>query len=151
MSSEEWTEEQVWNLARDVARAVVDAHEATGPGLDESAYQEVISRELDRRGLPHDRHPDVPFVYEGKVLMTMRPDFLICGVIVLEVRATEDPVPEDFQEVRTHMRAAGAALGLLVHMNAVIVTESDVFDVHPWRRVEEGGEVRWLPPLRGRC
>jgi GxxExxY protein len=137
MSIEEDDEEAaMFRLADQVVAAVVAVYEGTGPGLFESAYQQALSIELDRRGLPHVRQPEVPLVYDGRPLMTMRPDFLICERIVLEVRATDTLVPEDFMEVRTHMRAANAVVGLLAHFNVVEMTPSDVLFVDPWRRFD---------------
>jgi len=52
-------------IGKIVVDAAVKVHSALGPGLLESVYEAVLSKELERRGLSVARQIAVPIEYEG--------------------------------------------------------------------------------------
>lgn len=65
-----------------IATQVVDAgfqvHQALGPGLLESAYEECLAYELTERGIAHRRQVGMPLFYKGlKLDVGYRIDLLV--------------------------------------------------------------------------
>ena len=55
-------------LTEPVIGAAIEVHRILGPGLLESVYERCLSRELDLRGIDHQRQVLLPVVYKGQVI-----------------------------------------------------------------------------------
>jgi len=78
----------------EIGKIVVDAaakvHSALGPGLLESVYEAVLTKELERRGVSAARQVAVPVEYEGmKFDEGFRADIIAEGKAILELKSVE--------------------------------------------------------------
>ncbi|MEN9592919.1 MAG: hypothetical protein RJA21_1393, partial [Gemmatimonadota bacterium] len=55
-------------ITADIIDASIHLHADLGPGLFESAYEELLAAELTRRGLRVQRQLLVPFEYKGLLI-----------------------------------------------------------------------------------
>ena len=65
----DWKRVQIPSDVESLAKIVVDSiftvHTELGPGLLESAYEACLSRELELRGIKHQRQLPMPLEYKG--------------------------------------------------------------------------------------
>ncbi len=78
----------------EIAKQIVDAaykiHVALGPGLLESAYEAVLTHELEKRGLRVVRQQPIPLVHEAVHLeMGFRADLIVEGKVIVEIKSID--------------------------------------------------------------
>ncbi len=105
-----------------VAQQIVDAgfqvHQALGPGLLESAYEECLSHELTSRDVPFERQVSMPISYKGLQLDAgYRMDLVVAHCIVVEVKAVETMMPIHQAQIMTYLKLSGYRLGFLMNFN----------------------------------
>jgi GxxExxY protein len=72
------------NLYEEVARAARVVYAALGPGLSEVVYQNALCLELTP---PVERERVLPVFFKGSYVGTVRPDIVLDGRVVLELKA----------------------------------------------------------------
>lgn len=98
-----------------VVGAGIKVDKALGPGLLESAYEECLTHEFARLGIPLQRQVRVPLVHEQITLDTSyRLDLVVMGTLVVEVKASEAVLPVHEAQVFTYLRLAKMPAGLLL-------------------------------------
>ena len=86
-----------------------------GPFHKESVYQNALSRELEGRGLKFEREKSIPVKYQGKTVGTYRPDFIIDGKILVELKAQKSIPRANEKQLFYYLAGTGYKLGLLVN------------------------------------
>jgi GxxExxY protein len=105
-------------LSREIIGAAIEVHRHMGPGLLESAYEQCLAHELSERGIPFELQKPVPVEYKGvKLDCGFRPDFIVGGLVVAEVKAVEKLAPIHSAQVLTYLRLTGCKLGMLLNFN----------------------------------
>jgi GxxExxY protein len=80
-------------------------HKELGPGLFESVYETLLSHELAKEGFRVERQVEVPLVWDGIVFeKAFRADVVIDGLVILEVKATEQPHPVHARQLLTYLK-----------------------------------------------
>jgi GxxExxY protein len=111
-----------------VAHQIVDAafavHNALGPGLLESVYEQCFSFELATRSLPVERQIPVPVVYRGlRIEAGLRMDLLVASLVVVEIKAVERLLPVHEAQLLTYLKLSGYRLGILINFNVVRIKD----------------------------
>jgi GxxExxY protein len=75
-------------------------------GFLEAVYATALERELLRRSIPHVREVTFDVHYKGEVVGIYRPDFLVAGRIVVEVKASQAVGPTDKRQLLNYVRPA---------------------------------------------
>lgn len=87
-----------------------------GSGFLEPVYQESLEIELADKGIPFEAQPDIGVFYRGRRLKhAYKPDFICCGRIVVEIKATANLVSEHRSQLLNYLHATRQPLGLLVN------------------------------------
>jgi iron complex transport system substrate-binding protein len=112
----------------DITGVIVDAavklHKALGPGLLESVYELVLTRDLQRRGLNVERQKPVSFQYDGmKFDDAFRVDILVESAVVIEIKSVERLAAVHGKQVLTYLRLMNLPVGLLMNFGAPILKE----------------------------
>jgi GxxExxY protein len=103
-------------ITADIIDASIRIHADLGPGLFESAYEELLAAELTRRGLRVQRQLLVPFEYRGtKIEFGFRVDLLVEGRVPVELKCTERPAPIHQRQLLTYLRLLKLPVGLLIN------------------------------------
>ncbi|MGD9645665.1 MAG: GxxExxY protein [Pirellulales bacterium] len=107
----------------EISGIVVDAafriHADLGPGLLESVYQVVLSRDLKRRGLQVVDQSLVSFEYDGlQFENALRVDLLVEGQLVVELKSVEELASVHYKQVLTYLRLLHLQVGLLINFGA---------------------------------
>ena len=109
-------------LTARIIGAAIEVHQALGPGLLESAYEECLAHEMKLRGLSFMRQVPLPVAYKGVILdCAYRLDFLVAETVVLELKAVDALLPIHTAQVLTYLKLGGWTLGLLLNFNVPIL------------------------------
>jgi GxxExxY protein len=104
---------------------VVDAglkvHQALGPGLLESAYEQCLLHELRTRGIAVQRQVLLPIIYDGaQIDAGYRIDLLVNDAIIVEVKAVDALTPVHQAQLLTCLKLSGCRIGLLMNFHVVL-------------------------------
>ena len=102
--------------------AALRVHQVLGPGFLESVYEEALCLELDSLGIPFERQKTIPVVYRKRKVGEHRPDLIVDGRVIVELKAVRDLDNIHFATVRSYMRASGISAGLLLNFAAMPLT-----------------------------
>ena len=99
-------------LTGTIIGAAIEVHEALGPGLLESAYEECLCRELTLRRVRFERQHHLPVEYKGLRLdCGYRLDLVVAGLVVVELKTVEKLLDIHRAQVLTYLRLGGYKLG----------------------------------------
>jgi len=109
----------------EIAKIVVDCsfkiHTTIGPGLLESVYEEILNKELNKRGLETERQKAMPVIYEGlKMELGFRADIIVENKVILELKSLEILAPVHSKQLLTYLRISGMKLGLLINFGEAL-------------------------------
>jgi GxxExxY protein len=115
---------EIEGLASVVVDAAFKVHKGLGPGLLESAYEACLGRELEMRGIRHQRQVAVPLEYGGiQIESGYRADFVVEGKLLLELKAVDELLPIHTAQVITYLRLKKFPLGLLINFDEVLIKD----------------------------
>ena len=99
-----------------IVGACMEVHRTLGCGFLEPVYQEALSFEFQRQGIPYEREKEYEINYKGLVLSkTYKVDFLCYGNIIVELKALGQLSKEHIAQVLNYLKASHLKLGLLVN------------------------------------
>jgi iron complex transport system substrate-binding protein len=106
-----------------ITGSIVDSafhiHVGLGSGLLESIYEEVLCRDLQRKGLDVRRQECFSFEYDGlHFANALRIDLLIEGMIVIELKSIERLDRSHKKQLLTYLKLLHFPIGLLINFGA---------------------------------
>lgn len=101
--------------------ASLEVHRTLGPGFLESVYQKSLEYELALRHVPFEREKAVQIRYKDQPVGEARLDFLVGGLVVVELKSVESLLPIHHAQVLNYLRATQLELGLLINFNEVLL------------------------------
>jgi GxxExxY protein len=106
-------------LYKELSYAIVGAamavHRILGSAFLESVYELALAHELDLLGIAYERQPQLPVFYKGKQVGWFKPDFIIDGKIILELKAVK--AINEIHEAQAHNYLAASGLRLAIILN----------------------------------
>jgi GxxExxY protein len=110
--------EELNKLSEKILKCAFTVHNALGPGLLESAYEECLFYELKCAGLTVEKQKALPLIYKEIHLETgYRIDLIINKQIVLEIKSVEAIADIHVAQVLTYLKLSKCKLGLLLNFN----------------------------------
>ena len=94
-------------------------HAALGNGFQEVIYQRALEIELEDSGLKVAREFTMPVYYKGRQIGERRVDFLIQGIISVELKAMIKLEPVHFAQGRNYLEAYNLEIGLLINFGSI--------------------------------
>ncbi len=111
-------------LTETIIGAGIEVHRELGPGLLESAYQRALAHELGLRGLMFEEQKLCPVTYKDLVIEdAYRLDFLVAGLVVVELKAVDTLLEVHDAQVLTYLRFTGCQIGLLMNFRSTILAK----------------------------
>ncbi|QDT67633.1 hypothetical protein MalM25_05330 [Planctomycetes bacterium MalM25] len=110
-------------LASAVFEASLEVHRNLGPGFLESVYQKSLEHELTLRQVPFEREKPIQLRYKDQPVGDARLDFLVGGLVVVELKSVESLLPIHHAQVLNYLKATQLDLGLLVNFNEVLLKD----------------------------
>lgn len=109
-------------LSRIVFNIALKVHQALGPGLLESAYEECLFYELKKLGLFIEKQKALPLVYEEvKLDIGYRLDILVENKLILEIKSVDCLNEVHFAQLLTYLKLTNCKLGLLINFNVCLI------------------------------
>jgi GxxExxY protein len=111
-------------IGKQIVDSAFKVHQALGPGLLESVYEECLFYELSKRGLKVERQKEIPIQYDGKNLsIRLKIDLLVENGIIIELKAVETMLPLFQSQLITYLRLSGLRLGYLINFNVTLIKQ----------------------------
>jgi GxxExxY protein len=96
--------------------AAFEVYNEIGYGMAEEIYQQSLEIELSLRKIPFLTKQELEVYYKGHKLTTCyKPDLLVFGGIVVELKAVTELLPEHEAQLFNYMRASRMTVGYLVN------------------------------------
>ena len=96
--------------------AAMEVHRVLGCGFVESAYQEALAIELQRRNIPFLREAALEMEYKGQKLnTTFRADFICFRRVIVELKALSKLGPIEDSQLMNYLKVSGLPVGLLLN------------------------------------
>lgn len=91
------------------------AHKILGNGFQEVIYQRALEIEMRFAGLEFSREFEMPIFYREEQIGTRRVDFLVEGVISVELKAITKLEDVHFAQAINYLEAYNLEIGLLIN------------------------------------
>lgn len=102
-------------LTGKIIRCAMTVHSTLGNGFQEVIYQRALAIELGIAGIEFSREFEMPIYYRNEHIGTRRVDFLIEGVISVEIKATTKLEEIHFAQAINYLEAYNLEIGLLIN------------------------------------
>lgn len=97
----------------------MEVHRELGHSFLENVYHEALCRELDRRGISHERETPIPVLYKGERLScSYRADLICHGSIIVEIKAIRTISNIELAQVLNYLKASRMTRGLLLNFGS---------------------------------
>lgn len=109
-------------LSQKILKCAFKVHNALGPGLLESAYEECLFYELKCAGVLVEKQKALPLVYKEIHLETgYRIDLMVNKQIIVEIKSVEAIADIHVAQVLTYLKLSKCKLGLLLNFNVPLL------------------------------
>jgi len=111
-------------LTHAIIGAAIDVHKELGPGLLEAVYEECLCYEFTTRDIQFERQKPIPVVYKGtKLDCGYRTDIVVCGRVIVEIKAILAVAPVHDAVMLTYLRLSGCKIGLLINFYSPVLKD----------------------------
>ena len=112
------------DISNKIIGAAIKVHNALGPGLLESAYQECLYYALQKEGLKVEKEKPMPLVFEEvKLDCGYRIDLLVENKVVVELKSVEALNDVHLAQTLTYLKLGNYKLGLLINFNVALLKQ----------------------------
>ncbi|MEK7618239.1 MAG: GxxExxY protein [Patescibacteria group bacterium] len=109
-------------LSYDIVGILIKVYKELGSDLLEKHYQKAIRLEFTQAGIIFQEQVPTAIFYKGKKIGTYFVDFLIDGVIILEIKKNNNFSKRNIDQLFGYLKVFGLQLGILANFtkNGVI-------------------------------
>ena len=113
---------EINHLSNVIINAALKIHKAIGPGLLESAYEELLCYELKQMDLDVKQQLPIDLKYgELHVTHCYRLDLMVNDCIILELKSVRTLDDIHMKQLLTYLRLTGKPLGLVINFNECLL------------------------------
>lgn len=105
-------------LTGKVIGCAMKVHSALGNGFQEVIYQRALEIEMADAGLTFSREHEMPIFYKQQQIGTRRVDFLVEGVVSVELKAITTLEDVHVAQAINYLEAYDLEIGLLINFGA---------------------------------
>lgn len=102
-------------LTSKIIGCAITVHKTLGNGFQEVIYQRALEIEMSMEGLAFKREFEMPIFYRKQQIGTRRVDFLIEGIISVELKAITKLEDVHFAQAINYLEAYNLEIGLLIN------------------------------------
>ena len=106
------------DLTQAIIGAAMEVHRELGPGFLESVYREALGVELQIRGIAYEQEFPLQVMYKGKCLGEFKPDMLVDGKVILELKAVREISQTHIAQALHYLTSTGIRLALVLNFGA---------------------------------
>lgn len=103
------------DLTSRIIRCAMTVHSSLGNGFQEVIYQRALTIEMRLAEISFLREFEMPIYYRDDQIGTRRVDFLVDGVISVELKATTKLEDAHFAQAINYLEAYNLEIGLLIN------------------------------------
>ena len=96
----------------------MEVHKILGNGFQEVIYQRALEKEMALQGLSFDREFNMPIFYKEDQIGSRRVDFLVEGVIAVELKALIKLEDVHLAQAINYLEAYNLEIGMLINFGA---------------------------------
>jgi GxxExxY protein len=98
-----------------IIKCAMTVHSALGNGFQEKIYQRALEMEMKIAGIAIQREFEMPIYYRDEHIGTRRVDFLVEGIIGVELKATTKLEDVHYNQAINYLEAYNLEVGLLIN------------------------------------
>jgi len=102
-------------LTSKIIGCAMTVHKTLGNGFQEVIYQRALEIEMRVAGISFNREFEMPIFYRGQQIGTRRVDFLVEGVVSVELKAITKIEDVHFAQAINYLEAYNLEIGLLIN------------------------------------
>lgn len=102
-------------LTSKIIKCAITVHNTLGNGFQEVIYQRAIEIEMVLAGISFSREFEMPIFYREQQIGTRRVDFLVEGLVSLELKAIIKLEDVHFAQAINYLEAYNLEIGLLIN------------------------------------
>ncbi|MBS1760234.1 MAG: GxxExxY protein [Bacteroidetes bacterium] len=106
------------DLTGKIIGCAMKVHSALGNGFQEVIYQRALAIEMTDMGLSFSREHEMPIYYKQQQIGTRRVDFLVEGVISVELKAVTSLEDVHLAQAINYLEAYDLEVGLLINFGS---------------------------------
>ncbi len=106
-------------LTSKIIGCAMTVHKTLGNGFQEVVYQRALEIEMALGGLSFNREFEMPVFYREEQIATRRVDFLVEGVISVELKALIKLEDVHFAQAINYLEAYNLEVGLLINFGEI--------------------------------
>lgn len=106
------------DLTSKIIGCAMQVHSALGNGFQEKIYQRALEIEMTDAGIGFSREYEMPVFYKNHQIGTRRVDFLVEGVIAVELKAVIQLEDVHLAQAINYLEAYDLEVGLLINFGA---------------------------------
>ena len=96
----------------------MEVHKILGNGFQEVIYQRALEIEMTLQGLSFSREHEMPIFFKNHQIGTRRVDFLVEGIISVEIKAVTKLEDVHLAQAINYLEAYNLEIGLLINFGA---------------------------------
>ncbi len=96
----------------------MSVHRALGNGFQEVIYQRALEIEMTDNGISFSREHEMPIYFKNQQIGTRRVDFLVEGIVSVELKAIIKLEDVHFAQAINYLEAYDLEVGLLLNFGA---------------------------------
>ncbi|NJN98765.1 MAG: GxxExxY protein [Anaerolineales bacterium] len=131
------TESKHANLTHQIIGAFFKVYNTLGYGFTEKVYQNALVLELAKLGLAVKSPYPIKVYYEGVEVGEYFADIVVNEVVILELKAVSQLLPEHEAQLLNYLKATTIEVGLLLNFGPKAETKRKTFDN------ERKGSLAW--------
>lgn len=105
-------------LTGKIIGCAMEVHNTLGNGFQEVIYQRALDIELKNLNMLFSREYEMPVVYKGVQIGTRRVDFLVGGIISVELKALIELQDVHLAQAINYLEAYNLEIGLLINFGS---------------------------------
>lgn len=105
-------------LTAKIIGCAMEVHNQLGNGFQEVIYQRALEIEFRLQGINFSREQEMPLFYKGEQIGTRRVDFLVEGVVSVEIKAIINLEDVHLAQAINYLEAYCLEVGLLLNFGA---------------------------------
>ncbi len=105
-----------------------EVHNELGYGFSEKVYENAMAIRLRKAGLDVQQQVPIPVLFDGQVVGQYVADLLANDVVLLELKAVRNILPEHEAQLLNYLKATRVEVGLLLNFGPQATFKRKVFD-----------------------
>lgn len=106
------------DLSSKIVGCAMQVHSVLGNGFQEVIYQRALEIEMVDQGIAFSREHEMPVYYKNQQIGNRRVDFLVDGVIAVELKAIIQLEDVHLAQAINYLEAYDLEVGLLINFGA---------------------------------